>query len=87
MSGRYPNFGPLLIAAAGIPSSTGRCPGARRAGRGEVVAIVGGQVIVAGAIVAHGERQSMASIEDKIEAPGAPWASSWNASPATPWST
>ena len=31
------------------------------------MAIVGDQVIVAGAVVAHGERQSMASLEDKIE--------------------
>jgi uncharacterized membrane-anchored protein len=69
MSGRYPNFGPLLIAAAGIPLVD-------RVGaqvldvlvEGEVVAILGNQVIVAGAVVAHGERQSMASIEDKIEA-------------------
>ena len=68
MSGRYPNFGPLLIAAAGIPLIDG--VGAQVLDvlvEGEVVAIVGGEVIVAGAVVAHGERQSMASIEDKIE--------------------
>ena len=68
MSGRYPNLGPLLIAAAGIPLIDD--VGAQVLDvlvEGEVVAIVGGQVIVAGAVVAHGERQSMASLEDKIE--------------------
>jgi uncharacterized membrane-anchored protein len=68
MTGRYPNLGPLLIAAAGIPliDSVGTDV-LDVLVEGEVLAIVGGQVIVAGAIVAHGERQSMAAIEDKIE--------------------
>jgi uncharacterized membrane-anchored protein len=54
MSGRYPNLGPLLIAAAGIP----------------LIDRVGAHVLdvlVEGEVVAHGERQTMASIEDKIE--------------------
>jgi uncharacterized membrane-anchored protein len=68
MSGRYPNLGPLLIAAAGIPLIDGVGPHVLDVlVEGEVVAIVGGQVIVAGAVIARGERQSMASIEDKIE--------------------
>src|SRR6476661_7863566 len=68
MSGRYPNLGPLLIAAAGIPLIDRVGPQVLDVlVEGEVVAIIGGQVIVAGAVVAHGERQSMASIEDKIE--------------------
>jgi uncharacterized membrane-anchored protein len=68
MSGRYPNLGPLLIAAAGIPLIDRVGPHVLDVlVEGEVVAIVGGQVIVAGVVIAHGERQSMASIEDKIE--------------------
>ena len=55
---------------------------------GEVVAIVGDQVIVAGAVVAHGERQSMALDRGQDRSrPGAPWAPSSSASPATPSST
>lgn len=68
MSGRYPNLGPLLIAAAGIPLIDD--VGSHVLDvlvEGEVLAIVGGQVIVSGAVVAHGERQSMALLEDQIE--------------------
>ena len=68
MSGRYPNLGPLLIAAAGIPLVDD--VGAHVLDvlvEGEVLAIVGNKVIVSGAVVAHGERQSMASLEDQIE--------------------
>ena len=68
MSGRYPNLGPLLIAAAGIPLIDG--VGSRVLDvlvEGEVVAIVGDQVVVSGAVIAHGQRQSMASLEDQID--------------------
>jgi len=68
MSGRYPNLGPLLIAAAGIPLIDRVGPHVLDVlVEGEVVAVIGSDVIVAGAVIAQGERQSMASLEDQIE--------------------
>jgi len=67
MTGRYPNLGPLLIAAAGIPLLDD--VGSNVLDilvEGEVVTVVGDEVIVAGAIIAHGEQQTVASLEQKI---------------------
>jgi uncharacterized membrane-anchored protein len=67
MTGRYPNLGPLLIAAAGIPLLDG--VGSHVLDvlvEGEVVTVVGDEVIVAGAIIAHGEQQTVASLEQRI---------------------
>ena len=67
MTGRYPNLGPLLIAAAGIPLVDD--VGSQVLDvlvEGEVVTVVGDQVIVAGAIIAHGEQQTVASLEQRI---------------------
>jgi uncharacterized membrane-anchored protein len=67
LTGRYPNLGPLLIAAAGIPLLDD--VGSHMLDvlvEGEVVTVVGDEVIVAGAIVAHGEQQTVASLEEKI---------------------
>jgi uncharacterized membrane-anchored protein len=68
ITGRYPNVGPLLIAAAGIPLLDG--VGSALLDvliEGELVHLVGNQVVVAGAVVGSGERQTMASLEDQIE--------------------
>jgi uncharacterized membrane-anchored protein len=68
-TGRYPNLGPLLIAAAGIPLLDD--VGSHVLDvlvEGEVVTVVGDEVIVAGAIIAHGEQQTVASLEEKIAA-------------------
>jgi uncharacterized membrane-anchored protein len=68
MTGRYPNLGPLLIAAAGIPLIDDVGPAVLDVlVEGELVRLAGNQVIVAGAVVAHGDRQSMSSLEDQIE--------------------
>jgi uncharacterized membrane-anchored protein len=68
MTGRYPNLGPLLIAAAGIPLVDN--VGSHVLDvlvEGEVVTVAGDHVVVAGAVIAHGDRQSMSTLEDKIE--------------------
>jgi uncharacterized membrane-anchored protein len=69
MTGRYPNLGPLLIAAAGIPLLDD--VGSHVLDvlvEGEVVTVVGDEVIVAGAVIAHGDQQTVASLEEKIAA-------------------
>jgi uncharacterized membrane-anchored protein len=68
MSGRYPNVGPLLIAAAGIPLLDD--VGSHVLDvlvEGEVVTVSGDKLLVAGAVVGHGVQQTMASLEFQIE--------------------
>jgi uncharacterized membrane-anchored protein len=68
ISGRYPNVGPLLVAAAGIPLID-------RAGPDVVDGIVEGQLIkldgdeihLNGEVVAKGVRQSLQSLEQQYE--------------------
>ncbi len=69
ISGRYPNVGPLLIAAAGIPLVDG--VGAdvmERIRSGAFVRIEEGEVLVDGQRVAAGTRQSLQSLEAEYEA-------------------
>jgi uncharacterized membrane-anchored protein len=68
ISGRYPNVGPLLIVAAGIPLVDG--VGAEimeRAREGDEVTVHGADVVV-GDWRAAGRRQSIATLEERIEA-------------------
>src|SRR5262245_44919072 len=68
MTGRYPNLGPLLIRDPGIPLIDN--VGSHVLDvlvEGEIVSVISDELIVAGAIVAQGERQSMATLEGKIE--------------------
>jgi uncharacterized membrane-anchored protein len=68
MSGRYPNVGPLLIAAAGIPLLDGVGADVMTAVQeGNLVTIDGEHLVVAGSKVATGTRQSLASLEDAYE--------------------
>jgi uncharacterized membrane-anchored protein len=68
ISGRYPNLGPLLVCAAGIPLIDGVGSDVMAAiGDGQVVTINGGEVLVDGKVVAKGTRQSMELLEDRIE--------------------
>jgi uncharacterized membrane-anchored protein len=68
ISGRYPNLGPLLVCAAGIPLIDGVGRDVLSAIRdGQVVTVSDGDVIVDGQVVASGTRQSMQLLEDRIE--------------------
>jgi uncharacterized membrane-anchored protein len=68
ITGRYPNLGPLLVCAAGIPLLDGVGREVLEAvAEGEVVTVAGNQVIVSGSVVATGNRQSMQLLEDRIE--------------------
>lgn len=68
ISGRYPNVGPLLLAAAGIPL-VDNVGGAvlDRLVDGDVVEIAGRVVRVDGADVARGDRQSIDSLDVAFE--------------------
>jgi uncharacterized membrane-anchored protein len=69
ISGRYPNVGPLLVCAAGIPLVDG--VGAdllTRIKEGQRVTVDGADVLVDGEVVASGTRQSMQRIEEQVEA-------------------
>jgi uncharacterized membrane-anchored protein len=67
MSGRYPNVGPLLVAAAGIPLLDAVGPEVMDAvAEGEVVTVDGDRVVVDGSTVAKGTRHSLASLEERI---------------------
>ena len=65
ISGRYPNVGPLLIAAAGIPLVDNVGPDVMHAVReGELVRVEGDEVHVAGGVVAKGQLQTLESLEE-----------------------
>jgi len=69
ISGRYPNVGPLLLAAAGIPLIDGA--GAEvmtRVTPGAMVRIEDGAVYADDALVAVGTRQTLQSLEREYEA-------------------
>jgi len=68
ITGRYPNLGPLLVCAAGIPLIDGLGEQIMEAvADGQVVTISGADVIVDGEVVAQGTRQTMELLEDRIE--------------------
>ncbi|HEX2192731.1 MAG TPA: putative cytokinetic ring protein SteA [Acidimicrobiales bacterium] len=69
ISGRYPNMGPLLLAAAGIPLVDEVGPDVMTAIReGDVVQVDGATVLVHGERVATGTRQTLESLEAELEA-------------------
>ena len=68
MSGRYPNVGPLLVAAAGIPlvdDVGGQVMDL--IGDGALTRIDDADVVVEGAVVGKGVRQSLQSLEEAYE--------------------
>jgi len=68
VTGRYPNLGPLLVCAAGIPLLDGVGSDIMSAiTEGQVVTVAGDDVIVDGQVVGTGTRQSMQLLEDRIE--------------------
>jgi uncharacterized membrane-anchored protein len=69
ISGRYPNVGPLLLAAAGIPLVDRVGPDVMHAVReGQLVRIDGGEIHVAGEVVAKGTLQTLESLEQEYDA-------------------
>lgn len=68
ISGRYPNVGPLLVAAAGIPLVDNVGSEALDSiSDGDRLELDGGQVTAGGAVVAQGERQDLESLEAAYE--------------------
>ncbi len=67
MSGRYPNVGPLILTAAGIPLIDGVGTGILAVPEGARLTIDGGLVMADGVEIARGTRQSTASLEERIE--------------------
>ena len=69
ISGRYPNVGPLLLAAAGIPLIDDVGPQVMTAlTTGDVVEVDGPDVRRGGEVVVTGTRHSLESLEAEIEA-------------------
>ncbi len=68
VTGRYPNLGPLLVCAAGIPLLDGVGPEVLEAvEEGSVLTVAGDQPLRDGKVVASGTRQSMQDLEVRIE--------------------
>ena len=69
MSGRYPNLGPLLVCAAGIPMIDDVGEEIMEAiTEGQVVTIAGDKILMGGKVVGSGTRQSMVLLESRIDA-------------------
>jgi uncharacterized membrane-anchored protein len=69
MSGRYPNVGPLLLAAAGVPLVDHVGPQVMDLiSEGQLVRVEDGDVVVEGAVVGKGVRQNLQSLEESYEA-------------------
>ena len=68
VSGRYPNLGPLLVCAAGIPMIDEVGSSVLEViSEGQIITIAGDEVLLDGEVVASGTRQSMELLEDRIE--------------------
>lgn len=68
ISGRYPNVGPLLVAAAGIPLVDRAGPAVmERIREGDLVRVEGDRVLVGDRLVARGRRQDLRSLEQQLE--------------------
>jgi len=66
MSGRYPNVGPLVLTAAGIPLVDRAGPAVMAIAEGSEITIRDGRVYVGDDEVAAGERQTHEGLEDRI---------------------
>jgi uncharacterized membrane-anchored protein len=68
ISGRYPNVGPLLLAAAGIPLLDAVGSDVMEAVReGAAVSIVGDELLVGGEVIASGRRHTLETLESAYE--------------------
>jgi uncharacterized membrane-anchored protein len=68
ISGRYPNVGPLLLAAAGIAVLDDAGPDVMALREGVTLRVDGANVYVGSQLVAKGERQTLQTLEEKYEA-------------------
>src|SRR5438132_307436 len=69
ITGRYPNVGPLLVAAAGIPLVDDIGSDAmERLREGQVVRVDGSEIFCGDELVAKGTCQTLQSLEDQLEA-------------------
>jgi uncharacterized membrane-anchored protein len=69
ISGRYPNMGPLLLVAAGIPLVDGVGHAVMdQIKEGDAVTVSDGEVVIDGHVVATGTRHTLESLEAQIEA-------------------
>jgi len=69
ISGRYPNVGPLLLAAAGIPVLDHAGPDLLQTVReGQLVRLDGDELHVNGTTVAKGDLQTLESLEEQYDA-------------------
>jgi uncharacterized membrane-anchored protein len=69
ISGRYPNVGPLLVAAAGIPLIDDVGPEVmNRVSEGQVLRVDGAEVWRGEEVVAKGVPQTLQSLEEQLEA-------------------
>jgi len=67
-TGRYPNLGPVLLARAGVVVVDQAGPDLLSAvNEGDIVTVRGGEVLVGTSVVAFGEPQSLASLEQARE--------------------
>jgi uncharacterized membrane-anchored protein len=68
ITGRYPNLGPLLVCAAGIPLLDGVGPELlEEVEEGMVLTVAGDQVLAGDKVLASGTRQSMQDLEARID--------------------
>lgn len=67
ISGRYPNLGPLLVVAAGIPLIDDAGPAVMSLAEGAVVTVVDQMVLFDGQAVAAGTRHTLDTLEAQIE--------------------
>ena len=69
MTGRYPNVGPLVVTAAGIPLIDQTDAAVfDRLEEGQWASVAGDDVVLAGSTVAHGQRLDLSAVSERLEA-------------------
>ena len=69
MTGRYPNVGPLVVTAAGIPLiDQADAAVFDRLEEGQWASVAGDDVVLAGSTVAHGQRLALSAVSARLEA-------------------
>jgi uncharacterized membrane-anchored protein len=68
MTGRYPNVGPLVVTAAGIPLiDQADAAVFDRVQEGQWVSVAGDDVVLAGTTVSHGRRLDLSAVSERLE--------------------